>query len=722
MQRKYLLITIITILIVLLTTWIGILTSYVSNFIDPGFKPFALPLLCVIVLVVAALTVWLYILQRNTDRSTLTLAKQNRQRMLARVYAFWIKGVLEQPLYGASLIALGLEEKRVAVANPWHLVFQHPDQPSRPFPPSTRITQVFDDAGGELLILGEPGSGKTTLLLDLARDLLERAKQDDTYPMPVVFNLSSWTAKKQPITNWLVDELNTKYQVPRKLGQAWVNTDQIVPLLDGLDEVDPSARMACVYSINAYRQEHLVPIAICSRSADYLAQSTRIILGNAVVIQPLTTQQIKDYLASAGEKLAAVRVALHKDEALQELTTTPLMLSVLASTYYGKTVDDLLAITSPEARRQQMFATYIQRMLQRRGTKTRYTRQKTTYWLSWLALQLVQHKQTEFHIERMQPDWLPNSRSRWAYRMVVALVTGLIAGLIIGLVFGLNLVLVFLMGSGVYNVEGSLFGQIAKFFILLFIGLSLGLPILLLVGLTFGSIGALIGVLIGALLSLFAGESITEIKPAEVIGWSWRKVRQNLAIMLIIGGGIGLGAGLGAGMAAGFNIGLTIGLVVGLGIILIIGLIRGLSGEMLDEHNFDRPNQGIRLSIRHSAFIFFSGLIVGLVAGLIGWWNGLGWELFLWSVIGTTLGLIIGLLNGGLAYIKHVCLRLFLRRYAPLGYPRFLNYAVERVLLRKIGGGYIFIHRDLLEYFASLMPPSSPTSSSPILPIREEEP
>jgi len=34
-------------------------------------------------------------------------------------------------------------------------------------------------------------------------------------------------------------------------------------------------------------------------------------------------------------------------------------------------------------------------------------------------------------------------------------------------------------------------------------------------------------------------------------------------------------------------------------------------------------------------------------------------------------------------------------------YAKFLDYAAERILLRKVGGGYIFIHRMLLEYFAA---------------------
>jgi hypothetical protein len=65
-----------------------------------------------------------------------------------------------------------------------------------------------------------------------------------------------------------------------------------------------------------------------------------------------------------------------------------------------------------------------------------------------------------------------------------------------------------------------------------------------------------------------------------------------------------------------------------------------------------------------------------------------------------------GLRNGGFAYLQHYVLRILLWRndYAPWSYIRFLDYAAERVFLRKVGGGYIFTHRLLMEYFASLEP------------------
>jgi hypothetical protein len=71
---------------------------------------------------------------------------------------------------------------------------------------------------------------------------------------------------------------------------------------------------------------------------------------------------------------------------------------------------------------------------------------------------------------------------------------------------------------------------------------------------------------------------------------------------------------------------------------------------------------------------------------------------------GLTAGLISGLFAGGLFFIRHFVIRLALRirRLAPFNYVRFLNYAADRLFLYRVGGGYIFIHRLLREYFSSL--------------------
>jgi hypothetical protein len=105
------------------------------------------------------------------------------------------------------------------------------------------------------------------------------------------------------------------------------------------------------------------------------------------------------------------------------------------------------------------------------------------------------------------------------------------------------------------------------------------------------------------------------------------------------------------------------------------------------------------------------GLGVGLMGGLIGWLvSGLGGGLggLVFGLVGglvggLVFGLVGGLQAGGAACLKHLVLRLWLIRngLTPWNYVRFLDHAAERILLRKVGGGYAFIHRMLLEHFAA---------------------
>jgi DNA polymerase III delta prime subunit len=330
------------------------------------------------------------------------------------------------------LLVLGLQERPDLVANSWRLTVQESNLPPRHLPESTRITDIYDDTGGEFLLLGEPGAGKTTLLLDLARALLNRAEQNERYPMPVVFNLSSWAQRRLPFAAWLVEELHNKYQIPFVLGHTWIATDQILLLLDGLDEVNPAHRSACVEAINRYREEHgLVPLVVCSRSSDYLSQPVRLLVRTAVTIQPLSLQQIRDYIEATGGSLIALQHALDHDPILQEMASTPLMLNILVLTYHQMPHEELLTSGSLVQRRHTVLKHYVERVLQRRGPQKAYTPEQTIRHLAWLAHQMVQHSQTEFYLERIQPDWLssPHQYRRILLRLIYGIESMVIAAL-----------------------------------------------------------------------------------------------------------------------------------------------------------------------------------------------------------------------------------------------------------------------------------------------------
>jgi len=216
-------------------------------------------------------------------------------------------------------------------------------------------------------------------------------------------------------------------------------------------------------------------------------------------------------------------------------------------------------------------------------------------------------------------------------------------GLVVGLPFGLSYGLSIGLSAGLGWLSAGL-GY----------GLSAGL-------LGWLSAGLSAGLSAWVLSILLIGRS-TAVQPTDVLVWSWRSLRKSLfskshaSRTLRVAALIGLSGGLGVGLSSGLGSGLSFGLSGGLSQVLSYRLSHWLS----------------------------DGLSVGLSAG-------------------PSTGLLVGLLNGGLASFRHYVVRFLLWRSGavPWRYISFLDYAAERILLRKVGGGYIFLHRLLLDFFAA---------------------
>jgi hypothetical protein len=157
---------------------------------------------------------------------------------------------------------------------------------------------------------------------------------------------------------------------------------------------------------------------------------------------------------------------------------------------------------------------------------------------------------------------------------------------------------------------------------------------------------------------------------------------------------------------ATFAVGSAIALATTLTLIVAAGLTTG------EIETKSVPNQGIRRSARNVLRV--GGLIslfTGLGAGALYWGYqqlfelsyGIAADLAFGLSYGLPFGLAIGLIYGGLACIQHFVLRYLLYRAGamPWNYARFLDYCVDRIFLRRVGGGYIFVHRLLMEYFAA---------------------
>ncbi|NCF65961.1 MAG: NACHT domain-containing protein [Chloroflexi bacterium] len=600
------------------------------------------------------------------------IERHNRTVMLNRVKNYWLKGVLEESLHGGELIDLSLAYRPSALADSVEPQWQQTSEYDIPLPFGTKISTVFSAAGGELLILGDPGAGKTTMLLQLVNDLLAYAEGDEERPIPVVFSLASWN-DEQPLDEWLIGELSNNYEVPHQLSRSWIANKGFVPLLDGLDEVEQEQRRLCADAINSFRQRYpQVWMLVTTRSQDYHALSTRLQLDKAIVLQSLSIEQIDLYLSSRGQRLAGLRAALYQDATLRELAQSPLMLSIMTLAYYRVPAEVAFSLGNRETGRNLLFDVYVERMSRYRSGEKEYASENTIHWLSWLARKMERQNRTMFFLENMQPSWLPSTEHRsFTNRLkLIVLLSFIFLAAIAGLI-----------GYPSYGLPG------------------LGVALLL---------GALAGLMPILSRRLLLGSKIEwdRIETVETIGWSWPWTWLGLAA----GGLAGLLAGLllawidGRSAATGVPWFLLLPLFSGAGLVLDRAVLRS------EVKIRTTPGQGLRQSRQNglrigivttvatavlATLILFASSLLGLQ---IPWMATLPWL----AGAASLLGLTAGLAYGGLGALQFRRLRSTFCRLGtiPDEYVHFLDYAAERSLLRRVGGGYTFMHALLLDYFA----------------------
>jgi DNA polymerase III delta prime subunit len=680
-------------------------------------------------LAMVVLTIWLVWLEANRRYADptgvsvplaagvvaqeLAQAEERRARrvLLAQAHDQWVAGVLERSPARVAPIALGLADRPGAVIDPWALSIVHSDGRLRPLPAGTTIQEVYARHHGQLLLLGAPGAGKTTLLLELARDLIkeaaDRLESDSEHatpePMPVVFHLATWAIDQQPIKDWIASELQNRYGVPEALARTWVAHQQVAPLLDGLDEVAGPDRATCVAAINAFAADHgQLPIVVCCRTEEFDALDTRVRLAGAVMIQPLDRNQVQAWLRTGGRSLAGLRAVLRDDEQLWELLDTPLMLSVVTLAYRDRPAAEIRGTGGIPERRRQLFDDYVSKMQARTRTlpagPPAYSQSQMNLWLGWLARALRANEQSVFFLDWVQADWLPTRIQR------------LLAGHGVDVALWLGTLLIPALVSGLLATSvGRLTGELR-------VGLGIGLIILVFI---------LLMVVVGRAES----PGPRPVQPVRPIHWSWPVARGKLVsgVRTGISSGSMFGAAIGgiigpvidpARPAVGLLMGLAFGFFGGIIVGLTVQLVYGLLGGFIAPTDVQptQPGLGIQVAGRNARITVLVSTVAGaLLGGLIGaFFGGLGFGLGLGLGLGLGVGLIAGSQVGGETWIRHHILRwlLFHNGYLPRDAIAFLDYASDRVLLYRTGGGYLFIHRLLRDYFAefSPAPPSRPSN------------
>jgi transcriptional regulator with XRE-family HTH domain len=221
---------------------------------------------------------------------------------------------------------------------------------------------------GRLVVLGQAGAGKTILALRFTLSLLNRGDIVTAPAIPVIFAMASWDPSRVPFRAWIVEQLTTTYPGlaaragDTTLAAALFENRQILPILDGFDELAEGLRPQAITSLNAALQSG-DRFVLTSRPEPYAAAidaANDVLTAAAVVqLQDLELRELAAYLPRTTRKTADQprttkwtpvlnRLADDSDDpaaaVVLTVLSTPLMVG-LARTIYSDTAaspDELL--------------------------------------------------------------------------------------------------------------------------------------------------------------------------------------------------------------------------------------------------------------------------------------------------------------------------------------------------------------------------------------------
>lgn len=409
----------------------------------------------------------------------------------------------------------------------------------------------------------------------------------------------------------------------------------------------------------------------------------------------------------------------------------------------------------------------------------RFSPQAAYRHLVWLARLMVQHQRVEIYPDWFGTPWLPGRGSSWriaaegparylsgllgwrrtaslvvslvmamaigipvglTYGVVGGLVKGLIYGLLCGLIGGLS----YWLSEGLPSAKNALAkwrrSWLPAGYALggLCCGLSYGLAWRAEAAGLFGvshfvptdGLGQALasGLLDGAFCGL-VGRLVLGVTSAESAGatwrWSWPAAGYGLLGGLCSGVAYGMVYGAGTGRLRGS----TGALVAGLVSALALGVINGWRPDFSQPPM--TPGKALRRTLRTYGWgitgslllaVILSTMLIAVAGTLFPPSHLQSFTRIILAVIGTGLSaLMVSVVGKGMIpWIDHLAAR-FIAAWAdflPRDLLTFLNHSDERIMLRRSGGYYLFLHRTLRDHLAACDPqnPPFPIPSEPRAP------
>ena len=532
-----------------------------------------------------------------------------------------------------------------------------------------------------LVILGEPGAGKTVLAMELLIGLLEQRQQNTSIPVPVLVSAAAYDTN-QPWEDWMAAHLAQRFRMPIETATTLVRDRRILPVIDGLDEMDvagepeqahePVRARAQVAALNAFMQDtERAAVVVTCRQKEYQGLSVGVDKATHIEMLRLNGRESAAFLSRQlrgdAEKrtwkpvLADLR-ARPRGLLAAELATPWRMTLALTDFRDGRDAAVLLPGLAPNGKPELpddyakringlLLARYVPSAVRLHDSDRRYTPQQVQGWLTALAKGLdwqARHGGSPTDIA-LDTWWRP--AARWAAPVLhVALVA--------------VLALPWLAAA----LDGGNSGLAA----------------------------------IGALSLIFAGWSGIPPRHKRLKAGRLTTSSGLLKFVLSFGGFLGGVLGLGFVVHLFFrtwNNWLAPMLITGLLTGLVFGFWTGVADASPQAVG---PRETIQADGQY-------GLVLGLLTCLMFWLaevlaipleGGLAYGLAVQFAAGSTVGLGFGLSMGAPAWTRyHIAVMIAaIRRSMPLRFGASLDWAYQAGLLRLSGTAYQFRHRQLQDW------------------------
>ncbi|GHB89582.1 hypothetical protein GCM10010306_100990 [Streptomyces umbrinus] len=567
------------------------------------------------------------------------------------------------------------------------------------------VTFYRDIRPARLVVTGSPGGGKTVLALELLLTLIGNRSESD--PVPVRLSLAEWDTSAMDLEDFLVRHLVHALDWPPRLATRLVHHRLVLPVLDGLDEMDPllshdghpvldghgnplpdpdaPRARAALNLLNTYQDGlSAAPLILTCRGAHYdaLPEADRLRTAARIHIAHVTPQRSITYLARRSGDSPRWTSLLHHlasrpDGPAARALSTPWRLSLAATIYHNRgDPDELLEHTTPADLENHLLsrlipaATELDAVAPRRsaaGPQRRYTADDVHRWLSTLAI----------HLASARPG-TPSEPAGAA---------------------GTDLVLHELWPLAGRRRVRALDAALSAAAVVLTLPVSwvTPYPAVFATGIVFFAVAA------GVIAALN-----TSPVPHR-LHWG-RLTTPHGRVDLFLGVTAGLVAGAGLSLFADTLLGVGFGLACG----LTGGLVVGAIGEPVSAAG---PRQILRNDVAYGlmsgavwglATAVIAGLAleprVGLACGIVGFVSGL---------VGLSAGITARLVDGVLprfptgiaagfpATRRYLVFLLCSRNRLPVRLNTFLDWACDAGILRRAGPAYQFRHREIQHWLAA---------------------